>query len=248
MQPQLPSERKKRIVFALIAAVIALAMFGNFFWPILKDLHHAGQNGNHGSNVPLLIFGGFFLLIILAIVFSAVRGIRKQSNSAAAIQPPRDPKPWLARTDWAAGKIKSSATAPVKFFLLWSFLALAMSAPAVHAIPKEWQKGNHAILFVLIFPVVAFYLLGYAFVKWRSQRRFGDCFFEPAQIPAPLGGMLEGMIQTGAQLKLEHGLHLKFSCIRRTVSGSGKSQPASMKIFSGRTKRFFKAEASLPEW
>ncbi|HUZ07206.1 MAG TPA: hypothetical protein VMV89_06925 [Candidatus Paceibacterota bacterium] len=130
-------------------------------------------------------------------------------------------KPWLVRADWAAGKIKPTSTAPVGFLLLWAFLALAMSAPAIHAIPTEWRKGNHAILVALLFPAVAIYLLGFSFVKWRSRRRFGDCFFEPAQIPAPLGGTLEGMIQTGAPLKLEQGLHLKISCIRRTVSATG---------------------------
>ena len=121
-----------------------------------------------------------------------------------------------------------------------------MSAPAVHAIPVEWQKGNHLILVALLFPVVAFYLLGYSFVKWRSRRRFGDCFFEPAQIPVPLGGTLEGMIVTGAPLKLEQGLHLKISCIRRTVSGSGKNQSVTENIL-WQDEKIFKPEASLPD-
>ena len=36
--------------------------------------------------------------------------------------------------------------------------------------------------------------------------------------------MLEGAIQTGRPLKLEHELHLKFSCIRRDVTGVGNSR------------------------
>jgi hypothetical protein len=54
------------------------------------------------------------------------------------------------------------------------------------------------------------------------------------------------MIQTGARLKLEHGLHLKFSCIRRTVSGSGKSQSVIENVL-WQDEKIFKAEASLPD-
>ena len=171
----------------------------------------------------LCLFGLIFSAVGFGLMFGAVWGWKK-SKQTAELQARNPDKPWLARPDWAAGKIKSTSTVPVWFYLLWSFLALAMSAPAMLAIPKEWHKGNHLILVALLFPAVAFYLLGYTFVKWRSRRRFGDCFFEPAQIPAPLGGTLEGMIVTGARLQLEQALHLKISCVRRTVSGSGKNQ------------------------
>ena len=251
MPTQSPPDRKTRVILALVVAAIALATIGNFFWPILKDLYDARQNGANASNVPLLMFGGFFLVMILAVLFSVARGLRRRQNpSPAAGDSSAIAKPWLARPDWAAGKIKSTSTAPIGFFLLWSFLALAMSAPAVHAIPTEWRKGNHLILVALLFPAVAFYLLGYSFVKWRSRRRFGDCFFEPAQIPVPLGGTLEGMIVTGAPLKLEQGLHLKISCIRRTVtvSGAGKNRSENaQETVLWQDEKIFKAEASLPD-
>ena len=235
-----------RIFAVLAASVVAIVMIGSFFWPILKDFYQARQNGNSASNAPLLIFGGFFLVMILAVVFSVVRGIRKLSNPGSAVQPPRDPKPWLARPDWAAGKIKSTSTVPVRFFLLWSFVALALSAPGVWQIPKELKKGNDVILIVLIFPLVAFGLLGYTFKLWRSHRRFGDCFFEPAQTPIPTGDVLEGMIQTGKPLKLEHELNLKFSCIRRVVSGSGKNRQVN-EYALWQTEKIYSEQASLPQ-
>ena len=54
------------------------------------------------------------------------------------------------------------------------------------------------------------------------------------------------MILTGARLKLEQGLHLKFSCIRRTVSGSGKDQRVNENVL-WQDEKIFKAEASLPD-
>ncbi len=242
-----PPDRKKRILLALMAAAVPVGFMGIFFWPILKNLGHARQQGGGGrSNAPLLIVGGFFLVMVLAVVVSVVRGIRKLSNSDSAVASPRDPKPWLARADWAAGRIKSSTAFESKFLLLWSVLALAMSAPAVLAIPNEWQKGNHLILLVLLFPVVAFYLLALLGAKWRAHRRYGDCFFEITSIPAPLGGSLAGMIQTGARLRLEHGLKLKLSCIRRTVSGSGDNRNTSEHLL-WQDEKVYKNEADLPE-
>jgi hypothetical protein len=250
MPPEPPSNRKKQILIKLIPAGIPLGFVIYFFiWPALQDFLHNRQAGRPASYVPLLIFGGFFLVIILVIVAGVVKSVRRPANPATGADghpPPRDEKPWLARADWAAGRVKSVGFPEAKFLLLWSVLALAISAPAVHAIPKEWQNGNHAILLVLLFPAAAIFLFGLSFVKWRSRRRFGDCFFELAQIPAPPGGTLEGMIQTGARLKLEHGLHLKISCIRRVVSGSGKNQSISETIL-WQDEKIYTAQANLSE-
>jgi len=240
-----PPDRKKRMLIALVGAAVALAFLGKFFWSFFKDFRPALNNGGQGSKVPLLIFGGFFVLMALAVVFSVVRGIRKLSKPDAAA-PPREDKPWLKRADWAAGKIKSTAAAPVKFFLLWAVLALALSAPAVWHIPQELQKGNRAILVVLIFPVAAFYLIGYTVVQGRSRRRFGDCFFEMAAIPGALGGTLEGLIRVGARIQLEHGLHLKLSCIRRSVSGAGEDRSVHENIL-WQDEKVFAPNANLPE-
>ena len=312
------------MIVSLIAAAIALAMVGNFFWPILKDFNRISANGGHGSKIPLLMFGGFFLVVIITVLTGVVRAFRSPANSAAtpanspsggmagrafmilfslpfagfgvfalvqairklvegdlknagfialfglifssvgfglmaatiwggkkqkaeAANQSRNPeKPWLWRDDWAAGKIKPSGVEGQNFFWIWSILALAMSAPALIHLPQEWQKGNHAILVVLLFPAVAFYLMGYSLVQWRSRRRFGDCFFELAQIPAPLGGTLDGLIQTSARIRLEHGLHLKLSCVRRTVTGAGKNRSVQESIL-WQDEKVFKTEADLPE-
>jgi len=244
MQLQRPPDRKIRILIALVTAAIALGMMGSFFWPILKDLLHARQNGNHGSNVPLLIFGGFFLVMILAVVFSVARGIRKLSNP---VEPPPDPKPWLARADWAAGKIKSSDTAQTKIFVFVAFAFCAVGALyTFEALPKELHNGNYKALIVLIFPAIGIGFLLAAVRTFQAHRRFGDCFFELAQIPAPPGGTLEGMIQTGGRLELEHGLHLKISCIRRIVSGSGKNESVNETIL-WQDEKILAPNASLPE-
>ena len=239
---------------AKVRFVVGQAMLCIFGIPFVAfgifAFHDAWKNahGNIHNPVVTVIFGLIFSATGFGIIFwAATAGRRKKKAGEKYLkQTGGGAKPWLLRADWAAGKIKSSQTANAKFLWLWSIFALALSAPAVWRIPQEWQKGNHAILIALFFPVAAFYLIGYSIVQWRSCRRFGDCFFELAQIPAPLGGSLDGMIQTGARLKPEHGLHLKLSCVRRTVSGAWNNRRVQENIL-WQDEKVFAPDASLPE-
>ena len=240
-----PAERKKRILIGLAGAAVVLAFLGNFFWTFSKHFLPALSSGSKSSKVPLLIFGGFFGLIALAIVFSVVRGIRK----AIRPEPPpaREEKPWLKRADWAAGRIKSSATAQTKIFVIFSLAFGGFGGLMTFLVlPKELHNGNDKALFILLFPAIG---LGFVIAIVRgifARRRFGDCFFEMAAIPGALGGTLEGLIQTGARLRLEHGLHLKLSCVRRIVNNVGDNQNVQENIL-WQDEKVFAPNADLPE-
>jgi len=242
-----PADRKKRIFLALAGAALMLVFFGNFFWSFFKDFHRPPTNGGHGSNVPLFLFGGFFAVMALAVVFSVVCGLRRLSKPADAVRPPREEKPWLKRADWAAGRVKSSNKLAVVVFwgfaLLWNAISWTVT---LVVLPPELHKGQHVALIVLLFPLVGIFLFALAVRATLAWRRFGQCFFEMASIPGALGGTLEGLIQVGARLRLEHGLHLKLSCIRRTVSGSGDNRSVNESVL-WQDEKVFKPEASLPE-
>jgi hypothetical protein len=232
-----------------LSAAIFLILFGTPFAGVgLMALVQGIRKlvaGNFYDGLMLSLFGLVFSSAGFGIMF-AVISARKKSRETAALTAQFSDQPWKLRADWAAGKIKSTTTAPVKFFLLWSALALALSAPAVWNVPKECRQGNYAILIALLFPLVAFSLLGYTLALWRSRCRFGQCYFELAQIPIPLGGTLDGMIRVGGRLKLEHGLQLTFSCIRRVVSGSGENRSVQEEVLWSEEK-VFKNDAPLPE-
>jgi hypothetical protein len=82
-----PLNRNKRILLMAVAGIFALVMVGSFFLPLLKDFYQARQNGKNASSVPLLIFGGFFLVMIVTMVASMVRGLRQLQNPVAAAAP-----------------------------------------------------------------------------------------------------------------------------------------------------------------
>ena len=242
-----PPDRKKQMLIGIAGAAVALVFLGIMFWTIFKDFHLAQPNGSHGSNAPLFIFGGFFLVMALAVVLSVASGIRKLSKMDSASPPPREDKPWLKRADWAAGKIKSTAGAQTKMFAIMAVAFCGMGGLFTFtALPKELAKGNHAALLVLIFPAIGIGFVIAIVRAVRAHRRFGNCFFDLAQVPVPLGGTLTGMIQTGARLRLEHGLHLKLSCIRRVVTGSGKNQSTQETVL-WQDEKVFAPDASLPE-
>jgi hypothetical protein len=72
-------------------------------------------------------------------------------------------KPWLERPDWAAGRITSGARKSV--ILLWIFVIfwLAVSTViTVLAVPPELQRGNHAALIALVFPLIGLAVLVFA--------------------------------------------------------------------------------------
>jgi hypothetical protein len=201
--------------------------------------------GDYENGAMLGLFGFIFLSVGLGLMAAAILG-RKKLNQDAALKARFADRPWMVRPDWAEGKIKPASVAPIKAYLIWSFMALAVTSPALFQIPQALQKNNPGILIVLIFPAVACLLLINAFVLYRARRRFGDCFFETAQTPTPLGGVLEGMILTGKPVKLEHDLFLKFSCLRRVVTGCGKDRHVS-EVSLWEDEKIYRTDAILPE-
>ena len=228
-----------------IGAVIFLVLFGlpfaGFGLCALVSGVRKLAAGDLTNGIMLSLFGLIFSGIGFLVMFAGIWG-RKKVREAAAMKARFPDKPWMVRQDWADGKIKPVYSSPVWFFLLWSSVALAASAPAVGQIPREWQKGNPAVLIALIFPVVAVVLLAYSFVLWRARRRFGDCFLELAQVPAPIGGVLEGVIQTANPVRLEHDLYLKCSCVRKQRAGKN-----TWENILWQEEKIYRAGADLPE-
>ena len=186
--------------------------------------------GKIGDGVPLCIFGLIFSAIGFGLMAGAIFA-QKKSRQTAELHGRFPDKPWMCRADWAKGKIKSSRMGQAILFLIMGVAFGGVGGLcAFFALPKVWQQHNYSALFVLLFPVAGLGLL-FAFIKaWREQKRFGDCFFELAQVPVPVGGTLDGMIQTGRPLTLEHELHLKFSCIQRVTTGSGNGRSTTESV------------------
>ena len=222
------------------------AAFGLFaVWGGIKKLHDTGSM----EGIFIAVFGLVFAAIGLGLMYVAITAERRRKAAEEKWRTQTDggSKPWLNRADWAAGKIKSASGVQTKIMAVFALAFCGIGGcSAFFGLPKELHSGNYLALLVLLFPAVGIGFLMAVIRGIMARRRFGDCYFEMASIPGALGGTLEGLIQTGARLRLEHGLHLKLSCIRITVSGSGEHQSRQENIL-WQDEKVFKSEADLPE-
>jgi hypothetical protein len=230
VDPNKMNPRQPPIRLVIIAAVLSVLLFMGFslsmFWQPLRAM----MAGKHSPiAIVFIVFMLFIFLAPLAGVFSVLKKLKQ--NPAGAPPPPRAEKPWLARADWSAGKIISSATAGLGVLFIMGLIFTTMGGfISFLAFPKELPQGNYLLLLVLLFPAVGIGLLVYGVRQWRGQRRFGESMFVMASVPGVPGSALQGSIQTGAAFRPEQGLHLRLSCIRRTVSSSGENRQVSENV------------------
>jgi len=157
-------------------------------------------------------------------------------------------RPWIKRADWAAGRIKSSGIPHAKSYLTMGIVLCALGGLiAVLVVPKALQSGNYSALVALLFPLVGIVFLTAVVRRILAHRRFGDCFFEMAQTPAPIGGVLTGTLKTSLRLKFEGELRLDIFCVHQTTSGTGQNRRTEEKIL-WRDEKTFKSRAELSEF
>jgi hypothetical protein len=231
--------RKRAILFSLPFAAMGL------FALIL--LLHDGMLGGVDQKKLFQLLG----VIAASVGFVAlIFGIVGKKTSLAAqlkLSDQISEKPWLKRADWAAGKIKSAGIPHAKSYLTMG-IALCVIGGIIAAlvVPKAVRDGNYSALVAAIFPIVGIAFLISVIKKFRAHQRFGDCIFEMARIPAPIGGALEGAIRTGAPLKFENELRLELLCIRKTTSGTGQNRRTTEKNLWQDEKKI-KSQADLPK-
>jgi hypothetical protein len=217
-------------LFATIFLILFATPFAGFGLVALIQGVKKLIAGDAQNGLMLCLFGLVFSGVGFGLMFGAVRA-RKKSKQTAELQANCADKPWLARPDWAAGRIKWAGGKTAGFIWLFAIFWNAISTIlTVTIVPEELHKGHREALFALIFPLIGLGLLVLAIYTTLVWRRFKNCAFEMAAVPAALGGTFEGMIQTGTRLRPEHGLRLRLVCLRRETTGSGKSRHANESI------------------
>lgn len=142
------------------------------------------------------------------------------SSSLRAVHPD---SPWLWRTDWASGRILGAGKGTV--FGAWA-LALAwcaVSAPTLIVVPLALFHYWPALL-ALGFPAVGIWLVVRAVRITLRLADFGRPVFEMAAVPGVLGRTLQGAIATRLSTLPQSGVHLKLTCMRREVTGTGRGR------------------------
>lgn len=155
--------------------------------------------------------------------------------------------PWRWRADWAAGRADDAARQTA--WLAWGFAIFwnLVSLPAGFlGVREAIQKGNHAALLALLFPLIGAGLLIWAIRSALRYRRYDVSRFDLTTVPGVIGHSLAGTVRLAEPLRPEGGFRVTLTCLRRYRTGSGRNRSTSETIFWQEERRIAGVDATIP--
>jgi hypothetical protein len=205
----------------VLVGVFCLPFVAFGLFAALEGVRRIGTGGEQGAF--MLLFGLAFLGLPALALLRLRKGMGRLGKIAALhLRHPDEPWRWTDR--WRGGRIRCGNRGGMLVSWIFALVWNALSLPLLFALPEELAKGNHAILIGLLFPLFGVGMIVWAVRATLRWRRFGASIFELTQMPGVLGGKLEGTLHVGNGLAEARELNVGISCIRRRVTGSGKSR------------------------
>ncbi len=204
------------ICFGLMFLVPGLLSLFTF----LANAHNPGTSGTLvGAAIAL-----FFSVIGAGFVLVAFGGYRKLKQQAS-IEEANPSSPWLWRKDWADRRAESERKkTEITAWAACIFCNLVMIPVAVTLIPQLARRNDPRVFLILGFCSIGGILFVVALRATLRHRRFGNTYFEFASLPFSPGGRLSGKIHLKLDAEATHGIDLRLSCVRKTVTGSGNNR------------------------
>ena len=131
---------------------------------------------------------------------------------------------WQSIGGWKDGRVSSGAKTLIWISLLFGVAFTGISLPGVLAIPEEIGRGNHAILLVLLFPLVglgALTVFVYSLIGWH---KFGKTELVLDPVPGCIGGDFGGSVDTRITWHPALKMDITLNCQRLKTTGSGKNR------------------------
>lgn len=164
-----------------------------------------------------------------AMIAGARYGSRKLKAEAAG-RAAHPGEPWLWRADWAQRRVRSEQGKFARLLAVFAFLWCVISSPALFFVPEEVEVGNTLALFGLLFPIVGVGLVIAAVRLMIRGRKYGGTELELDSTPIVPGRSLEGTLHTRFPDGAPDSLVLRLTCIRRTVTGTGKNSSVQERV------------------
>ena len=154
-------------------------------------------------------------------------------REAAAPSPLLHPdEPWLCKTDWAEGKIKSSSEdihhCPAGSRPL---LERGVRARPGWRFPVTYSTSGHRLaLLLLAFPAIGAILILCAVVSVLRLRKYGQSVFEMASVPGVIGGQLAGVIRVSKKVAAGRRLSPDAQLRSQVTTTTGKKNSTSENV------------------
>ncbi len=198
-----------------------------FLVPGLLALFSFLANGR-GPGTSGVIAGAAIAVFISAIgagfLLVAVVGYGRLKKQAA-VEESSPTSPWLWRTDWANRRAESlRKNSAITTWVACLFCNLVTIPITVTIIPQLSRRNDPRAFLVLGFGLIGVILFVAAVRASLRHRRFGNTYFEFYSLPFSPGSRLSGRIHLKLDADARHGIDLRLSCFRRTVTGTGNSR------------------------
>lgn len=179
--------------------------------------------GNAREAVFALVFAimfggaGFGLMVAGWIGFK----LQKKNDALKVLHPD---KPWLWRTDWAAGRIASSNKGAMIGLWIFAVAWNLISDSIAFAVLGEHKKFDGPLFLVFLFPLIGVGALTMAIHATLRWKKYGQSWLRLLNNPAAIGGQLSGAIETSVKVRPEDGFKLKLRSIRHDTSGDNNTE------------------------
>jgi len=211
-------------------AAVFLAFFGLMFLvPGLLALLTFLANGRNSSASGVMAGAGIALFISAiggGLVVAALAGYGRLKKQAA-LEESNPSAPWLWRNDWAGRRAESlKKNTQITAWVACILCNLVMIPVAINIVSQVTHRNDPRLFVVLGFCSIGAILFVVALRSSLRHRRFGNTYFEFDSLPFSPGGRLGGRIHLQLGADARHGIDLRLSCIRKTVTGSGNNRSA----------------------
>lgn len=162
---------------------------------------------------------GFYMIFVLA--FGGIGAGMMWWALRKPVEIPDGVPLWLGYPAWRDNQIRSNAKAGV--WIIWVFTAfwILITSPVIFVVPREWAKGNDAILLALLFPLVGIGLIAFAMKRTMEWRRFGVTPLRLDPFPGSIGGEVGGSIRVNQVVPRDAIANVQLSCVYVYTRNSG---------------------------
>lgn len=154
----------------------------------------------------------------------------KQVNKKSEFNATNDSKTWMQKKEWAGNRIRSGAKNAMHGWWVFAAIWTTVCIPMLFLIPDELEKGNYAVLTILLFPLVGLFLIKQAWKVTHEWRRFGVIELEMDPFPGSIGGHVGGSLYLKNIRGLDNPFKVQLECVYSYVSGSGKNRSRRERI------------------
>ena len=203
-----------------VFVLFSVPLFG-FSAIVLYNAFGKGPGSEHPVGIAGIAAALVFGFLGLLVLYGAYVGYGRMKQQAAR-EEAHPGSPWLWKADWAQRQAESqNKYSQIGYWVLALFWNAICIPVAVGVIPALAHKDHLRALYPLIFCLVGLAMLVSALRATLRKQRFGNSYFEFYALPFRPGERVSGKVNLRFETQAEHGIDLRLSCIRRTVTGSG---------------------------